>query len=74
MFVTKAIKSIQTSQINEAHDLLVKYTKLLSPQVEACSNSSFCSSWVSFIPTKVEFEEIANLKERRLETPPNIIK
>ncbi len=74
MFVTQAIKKIQALQTDEAHDLLVKYTKLLSPQVETCSKSPLCSGWVSFMPTKAQFEEIASLKEKRLAAPQDKLK
>jgi hypothetical protein len=74
MFVLKAIKSIEALQTDEAHDTLVQYTKVVSPQVENCSKSPLCSGWVISIPTKAQFEEIASLKERQLTIRPNTVK
>ena len=74
MFATQAIKSIEALQTDEAHDILVEYTKQVSPEVETCSKSALCSGLVSFMPTKAQFEEIANLKAKRIATTPNTIK
>ena len=74
MFATQAIKSLQALKTDEAHNLLVRYTKLLSPTVETCSKSSLCSGLVGFMPTQAQFEEIAGLKEKPLATPLNTVK
>jgi hypothetical protein len=74
MFATQAIKSLQALKTDEAHNLLVRYTKLLSPAVETCSKSSVCSGLVGFMPTQAQFEEIAGLKEKPLVTTLNTAK
>lgn len=74
MFATQAIKSLQALKTDEAHNLLVRYTKLLRPTVETCSKSSLCAGLVGFMPTQAQFEEIAGLKEKPLATPLNTVK